>query len=419
MMQRKCRFLPFLAAVLLLSGCSLYDPDLILTGETPETIILTTAPRTTEPPETEPRTDEPAATTETDLPETAPSETVPPETCAVGGGEGFEGLMNLPPSGIDLDDADYRSLVKGLAAGENTVHFDRSISQEVLSSMVERASIAHPELFWYKSWTVTTASSWSEAKVDIMDGCGDIPAMCARLDAAVQELIAKIPAGLDDFGTALFVHDYIVQLTEYDTAGADAGVSGLNTTAYGCLVEHNAVCSGYARAYQLVMQRLGYNCGYCTGDMLDGEGHAWNYLRLDGAYYWIDVTHDDPVSVGGATIGVSHAYFLIDNERLLRTREIGDGQPFVPNCQSMQANYYVRQGSYLENYSFDAVSEVFEAHAEAHRVELMFGTEEGYHAALRALFDDGEIWDIPAVSDSGEGVRYTQNDELYTLNITF
>ena len=49
----------------------------------------------------------------------------------------------------------------------------------------------------------------------------------------------------------------------------------------------------------------------------------------------------------------------------------------------------------------------------------MFGTEEGYHAALRALIDDGEIWDIPAVSDSGEGIRYTKNNELYTLNITF
>ncbi len=130
-MRRICRFLPVLAAALLLSGCSLYDPDLILTGEPQETVILTTAPRTTEPPETEPVTEEPSVSEETDAPETLPSETLPRETeyCAVGVGGAFEGLMTLPPSGIDLDDEDYRTLVKGLAAGETTL-IDSNISSE-------------------------------------------------------------------------------------------------------------------------------------------------------------------------------------------------------------------------------------------------------------------------------------------------
>lgn len=421
-MRRICRFLPVLAAVLLLSGCSLYDPDLILTGETPETVILTTAPRTTEPPETEPVTEEPSVSEENDAPETLPSETFPRETeyCAVGVGGAFEGLMTLPPSGIDLDDEDYRTLVKGLAAGETTVHFDRGISKDVLSSMVERASIAHPELFWYNSWTVSKASSWAEVQIDIMGCCGDLPAMSAELDAAAQELIAKIPAGLDDYGTALFVHDYIAQTTEYDTAGAASVGSGLYSTAYGCLVQHKAVCSGYAKAYQLIMQRLGYNCGYCTGDMFDGESHAWNYLRLNGAYYWIDVTHDDPVAADDSeSLGITHAYFLINNDLLLRTRTIDDGQPFVPNCQSMEDNYYIRQRVYFEEYTFDRVSTVIASNVRSRRVEMMFGTDEAYQAALRSLITEGAIWDIPIVSGTETSIRYRQNDEMRVLTIAF
>ena len=58
------------------------------------------------------------------------------------------------------------------------------------------------------------------------------------------------------------------------------------------------MCAGYAKAYQLILNRMGIECGYITGnavnDMVSGP-HAWNYVRLDGNYYQVDVTWDDPL----------------------------------------------------------------------------------------------------------------------------
>lgn len=57
--------------------------------------------------------------------------------------------------------------------------------------------------------------------------------------------------------------------------------------------------NGYAKAYMLIMNELGIECGLVTGIAKNSTGssggHAWNYINLDGDYYMVDVTWDDPV----------------------------------------------------------------------------------------------------------------------------
>ena len=65
----------------------------------------------------------------------------------------------------------------------------------------------------------------------------------------------------------------------------------------------NAVCEGYAKAYQLVLNALGINNVYVVG-IGNGGGHAWNMVELDDRqYYWVDVTWDDQ------SWGVIYNYF--------------------------------------------------------------------------------------------------------------
>lgn len=62
----------------------------------------------------------------------------------------------------------------------------------------------------------------------------------------------------------------------------------LQHTAYGALINKEAVCEGYAKAYKLLMDAMGIPC-----DVVINEEHAWNVVFLDGKWYLVDVTNDD------------------------------------------------------------------------------------------------------------------------------
>ena len=64
-------------------------------------------------------------------------------------------------------------------------------------------------------------------------------------------------------------------------------------TAYGALKNGCAVCEGYACATKLILNSYGVECDIQVGDCLNGGGHAWNLVKLDGAWYQLDVTWDD------------------------------------------------------------------------------------------------------------------------------
>ena len=106
------------------------------------------------------------------------------------------------------------------------------------------------------------------------------------------------------------VHDQIIRTVQYDLKAAE--VSTLNrerSHAASALLDHLALCQGYASAFQLVAQRLGYTVLMPTGTA-EGVNHAWNLVLLDGRYYHLDLTYDDPTPDGGADAPVDHVHFL-------------------------------------------------------------------------------------------------------------
>lgn len=71
------------------------------------------------------------------------------------------------------------------------------------------------------------------------------------------------------------------------------------------LVNHIGVCNGYALAYKYLLNEVGINCYMVTSESMN---HAWNLVELDGSYYHVDVTWDDPA--WDLTGRVSHKYML-------------------------------------------------------------------------------------------------------------
>ena len=107
------------------------------------------------------------------------------------------------------------------------------------------------------------------------------------------------------------VHDYLVENIEYDTTISQSNIYNV----YGALVNGRAVCEGYARSFKYLMDELGIPCTLVIGTGTNSQGqtenHAWNYVQLNGTWYAIDCTWDDPVSSTGYVSQSSrYRYFL-------------------------------------------------------------------------------------------------------------
>lgn len=112
----------------------------------------------------------------------------------------------------------------------------------------------------------------------------------SAFNAVVNEAMSKIPAGASDYQKSEILHDFVDDKTEYQQVGD-------HQSAYGALVLGKAVCAGYARAYQVLMNAVGIRCWYVSGESKNPSGimeaHAWNLVWLDGKCVYTDVTWDD------------------------------------------------------------------------------------------------------------------------------
>lgn len=125
-----------------------------------------------------------------------------------------------------------------------------------------------------------------------------------------EEIINKLTG--DKYNKILQAHDWIIENLEYSLDLKNMNVYNL----YGALVEKKAVCEGYAKTFKFILDELGIPCIIVSGKATNSEGltenHAWNYVELDGKWYAVDATWDDPVirGFGYITNATKHKYFL-------------------------------------------------------------------------------------------------------------
>ena len=131
------------------------------------------------------------------------------------------------------------------------------------------------------------------------------------VDAKIQSLVSTLPVqSMNDFQKVKFVNDYIVQNTQYSDATATSAHS-----AFTLVQEGKAVCQGYALFATKLLRALGIEAMYVTGEVFSG-GHAWNLVKVDGEWYHLDTTWNDPVPDRGS--GIRYDYFLTNDEQLAR-----------------------------------------------------------------------------------------------------
>lgn len=124
----------------------------------------------------------------------------------------------------------------------------------------------------------------------------------AKVDIKIEKILKKLKLeDATDYEKVKAIHDYIINLASYDQTYK-------KHTAYNTLINKSSVCEGYAAAAYRLFTEAGIKCRIITGDT-EGGAHAWNIVFVDGKWYNIDLTWDDPISSSGESI-LRYDYFL-------------------------------------------------------------------------------------------------------------
>lgn len=102
----------------------------------------------------------------------------------------------------------------------------------------------------------------------------------------MNEILSQIETSWSDLEKIVFAHDYLCQNFEYDT-------DLKNYDAYTFFTTGKGVCQAYTTVFSGIMKELGIEVSTATSDAM---GHIWNVVKLDGKWYHVDVTWDDPTN---------------------------------------------------------------------------------------------------------------------------
>lgn len=172
----------------------------------------------------------------------------------------------------------------------------------------------------------------------------------AEFDRAADEILAGITEDMTEYERELYLHDAL--------AGRITYASGTNAhNAYGALVEGNAVCEGYAEAFGYLLRRAGIQSFLAIGYGVDSSNgslaaHEWNIVRIDGAYYHVDLTWNDQGN------RLYHSYFNQTDRTIGEDHLLSDTPYALPQCDSTEAQYFTGKESYLETYDAETVGKL-------------------------------------------------------------
>lgn len=217
------------------------------------------------------------------------------------------------------------------------------------------------------------------------------------IDAVVDKLVNEAAGKSSTFDKLLVFHDYLVLNSTFELNDEVNG--NYNTTIYNAFgsgaAQGNIQCQGYAKAMQYLCDRAGIRCMVVTGETESGQSHAWNVVDVDGAWYNLDCTWDDPILSTANYKNLRHAFFLIPDSWIhnithmhVSQKKMSSGSYITyftpPACKDTAQNYFVKKGLvYNDKASAEAAikAEIKRAAEDGSRsAQIMVGSKDVYDA---------------------------------------
>ena len=294
----------------------------------------------------------------------------------------------------------YRQMLNGIRERQNEFYLT-SADEDVISKVYHALLKDHPELFWVHNREEVYTTSYKGT-----DYCRfspgytyteqEISEIMTEMQNVVNEVNAEITQNTSDYDKVKMIYTYLIDHTEYEASDDDQNIAGV-------FWKKKAVCAGYARAVQYLLEQLGIPCIYVEGSARDSdEGHAWNIVKINGQYYYVDATNGDQPSFleGGAVQLEEHKTVIYDYlcpfpQEYEQVYTASDEFP-VPECTAADLNFYVLNQACFDTYNEQQIYDFCCMRLDngAAVVRFKFTSQDAFDSAYRQWIQDGYIQNV-------------------------
>lgn len=204
-----------------------------------------------------------------------------------------------------------------------------------ISSLSFRSFSGTPRQFYVKVKAGSYAEKWARSHgLNFYNGKKKLLGWkISPLNAKVNWIVSNyITSGMSEREKVRTIHDWLIMNACYDRTYSRYGADGV-------LLKGTGVCNSYALAAELLLTKAGIANRFLSGTANNGTGggyagHAWNLVRVDGQWYHLDCTWDDPTRVNGrvkeddsSTISghERYDYFLVTDKQIGKNHRWASG----------------------------------------------------------------------------------------------
>lgn len=150
------------------------------------------------------------------------------------------------------------------------------------------------------------------------------------LNSCCDWIANNIRVGMPNLLKIKKVHDAVADGTTYTTG---------YYTSHDIIMKGKGVCAAYTTACQLLLHMLKIDCRYALGTVSTSktETHAWNLVDVNGEWFHMDTTWDDP------GFGRAYTYFLITDEEMRMDHEwplAGEDKDVYPKTPALNPHHF-------------------------------------------------------------------------------
>ena len=218
----------------------------------------------------------------------------------------------------NVDAIDTKASDNNTYKSTDKITYDSSITSDRASNIAMVFRYENPQYYFLEN-NVLSGTSTSDSVTtpfvkmvlfgDFASGSAR-SAYTTRFNNAVNEYLTEINKGTTYYDKEKISHDLLIKNIVYNLSAK------YNQSSFSGLVEKSTVCMGYAASFQLLMNRVGVETV-----VVSSSSHAWNEIKLDGTWYVVDVTWDDPIPSSGSPASgddsnKSYSYFNISDSTL-------------------------------------------------------------------------------------------------------
>ncbi|MCQ2526114.1 MAG: hypothetical protein MJ130_05050 [Lachnospiraceae bacterium] len=315
---------------------------------------------------------------------------------------------NISESGDEVHDI-VNELSYNLDAGKTTI----DIYSKNYDNVIHAIELLYddPEYFWLsRDYSIVTIKGFQRISFSVY--YPEYKDMLVEIDKSANAIIDGIDKNVSDYEKIKWVHDELCSRITYISTDSED-----EHNIYGALVKGRAVCEGYAKSFDYILKKLGFETIYFSGTSVkDGISipHSWNGVYIDDELYYFDVTWDD----SDDNI-ISYSYFGVTSNEILKYHSFDQYHPVI-DSKADTYNYYMYNDLILYEYSKENVAALINKQNEIIEIKCnSIIVYENMLSMLESPYHLNEILKMTNKNDKFNSYTYIIDDSTYLIRLFF